>query len=205
LTVLRRRFVEMLQRRAFGWYVLGYSPSSWSSLAGSLWNEKSGRASGRARNAPFSILRATHGRERLYLSGFDERMHVHAYSSVRCSETDAFRILERMAPPRHPMRDWIESMYRRGDLTSPAEGAFIATVPRQTVARWIREAGIDIRETRKQYLARNQRRALRYVAGKPPRNKPSKRYLRRIAAKALRDFNRAQSKRVAETTGRDSH
>jgi hypothetical protein len=79
----------------------------------------------------------------------------------------------------------------------------VATVPRQTVARWIREAGIDIRATRLQYLARAQRRAQRYVDGKPPRGKPSKRYLRRIAAKALRDFNRAQQKRVAETAGGD--
>jgi hypothetical protein len=31
----------LLLRLRMGWYVLGYSPSSWSSLAGSLWNEKS--------------------------------------------------------------------------------------------------------------------------------------------------------------------
>lgn len=29
-------------------YILGYSPSSWSSLAGSLWKDKSGRDAGRA-------------------------------------------------------------------------------------------------------------------------------------------------------------
>jgi hypothetical protein len=90
-------------------------------------------------------------------------------------------------------------MAQRGELTSPAEGAIIATVPRQTVARWIREAGIDIRATRLQYLARSQRKAQRYVDGKPPRGKPSKALLRRIAAKALRDWNRAlKQKRLAE-------
>jgi hypothetical protein len=110
-----------------------------------------------------------------------------------------------MAPARHLMRDWIESMYRRGDLTSATEGAFIASVPRQTVARWIREAKIDITTTREQYLARNQRRAQRYIAGKPPRNKPSKRYLRRIAAKALRDWNRAlKQKSMAEVDDRST-
>jgi hypothetical protein len=120
-------------------------------------------------------------------------------------ENDTFPHVERMAPQRHPMRDWVESMYRRGDLTSPSEGAFIASVPRQTVARWIREAGIKIDATRKQYLARNQLRAQRYVAGKPPRNKPSKKYLRRIAAKALKDWNRAlKQKRVAEVDDRST-
>jgi hypothetical protein len=120
-------------------------------------------------------------------------------------ENETFHILERMARQRHPLRDWVIGMYRAGTLTTPAEGAVIATVPRQTVARWIREAGIDIRFTRQQYLARAQKRAQRYVDGKPPRGKPSKRYLRRMADKALKDFNRAQSKRVAETAGRDPH
>jgi hypothetical protein len=137
-------------------------------------------------------------------------MHVHAFSAAaQCGalfENDTFLMVERMAPQRHPMREWVVSMYRRGDLTSPSEGAFIATVPRQTVARWIREARIDVRDTRKQYLARNQRRAQRYVDGKPPRGKPSKKYLRRVAAKALRDWNRAlEQKRVAERAGGDPH
>lgn len=108
-----------------------------------------------------------------------------------------------MAPQRHPLRDWVIGMFRSGALISPTEGAIVATVPRQTVGRWIREAGIDIKATRQRYLARNQLRAQRYADGKAPRGKPSKRYLRRIAAKALRDFNRAQSKRVAEAAGRD--
>ncbi len=119
------------------------------------------------------------------------------------AENDKFTYEERMARARHPLRDWVVGMFRNGTLTSPAEGAIVATVPRQTVGRWIREAGIDVKAARLQFLARSQRRAQRYVEGKPPRGKPSKRYLRRLAAKALRDFNRAQSKRVAETAGRD--
>jgi hypothetical protein len=106
-----------------------------------------------------------------------------------------------MAPARHPLRQWVVSMFQRGELVSASEGAFIGTVPRQTVARWLREAGIDIEEKRKQYLTRSQRKAERYADGKPPRGKPSKKYLRRIAAKAVRDFNRAQQKRVAEAAG----
>lgn len=107
-----------------------------------------------------------------------------------------------MARERHPLRDWVIGMFKAGALTSRAEGAVIASVPRQTVGRWIREAGIDIEAARRQWLARNQRRAQRYLDGKPPRGKPSKRYLRRIAAKALKDFNRAQSQRVAEAASR---
>lgn len=121
------------------------------------------------------------------------------------AEIDTFLILERMAPTRHPLRQWVLGMLQRGELVSSAEGAIVASVPRQTVARWIREAGIDIGTTRLQYLARSQRKAQRYVDGKPPRNKPSKAYLRKIATKALRDFNRAQQKRVAEAAGRDPH
>lgn len=121
--------------------------------------------------------------------------------ALRRNET--FPILERMARARHELRDWVIGMFKAGTLTSPAEGALIASVPRQTVARWIREARIDIRETRKEYLARNQRRAQRYLDGKPPRGKPSKRFLRRMADKALRDWNRAlKQKRVAEAHDR---
>lgn len=109
-------------------------------------------------------------------------------------KTDAFPMLERMAPARHPLRNWVESMFKRGDLTSPAEGALIASVPRQTAARWIREAGIDVKACRLQYLARNQLKAARYAAGMPPTRKPSKAEMRRDLAKAMRRFNAANSK-----------
>lgn len=99
-----------------------------------------------------------------------------------------------MAPPRHPLRNWIESMYRHGDLTSPAEGAVIATVPRQTVARWLREAGIDIRLTRLRYLARAQRKAQRYADGLPPLRKATKAQMRQATEEAVRRFNAANHK-----------
>jgi len=41
LARLRRDRCVGLQGLTFGWYVLGYSPSSWSSVASSLRNEKS--------------------------------------------------------------------------------------------------------------------------------------------------------------------
>lgn len=87
-------------------------------------------------------------------------------------------------------------MFRKGELTSPSEGALIATVPRQTVARWVREAGIDVRATRLRFLARNQRRAQRYVDGKPPARRPSKAEMRRDLEESMRRFNAANTKQA---------
>jgi hypothetical protein len=102
--------------------------------------------------------------------------------------------MERMAPRRHPLRNWIISMYQRGELATVAEGAIIGTVPRQTVARWIREAGIDIGATRLRYLARCQLKAERYTAGLPPPQRPSRAQMRRDLEKAMRHFNAANAR-----------
>lgn len=91
-----------------------------------------------------------------------------------------------MAARRHHLRDWVISMYRRGDLCSIAEGALIASVPRQTVGRWVREAEINIEATRQRYLARSQLRAERYAEGLPPVRKPSKAQMRSDIDKAMR-------------------
>lgn len=98
-----------------------------------------------------------------------------------------------MAPARHPLRNWIVTMLKRGDLTSPAEGAIVASVPRQTVARWIREAGIDVKAARLRHLARQHVKAERYAEGLPPRRKPSKAEMRRTTDEAVRRFNAANA------------
>ena len=100
-----------------------------------------------------------------------------------------------MPAKRHPLRSWVVTMFKRGDLVSASEGAIIASVPRQTVARWLRESGINIEAKRRQYLARIQRRAQLYAEGKPQQTKPSKTELRLMAEKAVRDFNRASRRR----------
>lgn len=114
-------------------------------------------------------------------------------------EIDTFPILERMAPARHPLRQWVLGMYRRGDLTSPAEGAIVASVPRQTVARWIREAGIDIGTSRLQYLTRQQTKAQRYEAGLPPLRKPTKAQMRKMLEEAMRRFNAANAAKTLQS------
>lgn len=85
-------------------------------------------------------------------------------------------------------------MFRQGALTSPKEGAIVASVPRQTVARWIREAEIDVKAKRLRYLARCQIKAERYAAGLPPRRRPTKTEMRRDLAKAMERFNAANAK-----------
>lgn len=85
-------------------------------------------------------------------------------------------------------------MYQRGDLISTTEGALIASVPRQTVARWLREARIDTKAMRLQYLARWQRKAQRYADGLPPATAPTKAQMRKTLEDAMRRFNAANAK-----------
>lgn len=98
-----------------------------------------------------------------------------------------------MAPSRHPLRNWIVTMFRRGDLISPKEGGIVASVPRQTVARWIREAGIDVKAARLRCLTRHHLKAERYADGLPPMRKPTKAQLRRTTEEAVRRFNAANA------------
>lgn len=99
-----------------------------------------------------------------------------------------------MAPRRHQLRSWIEGMFRRGELVTRSEGAAIASVPRQTVGRWLKEAGIDPEVMRQRFIARNQAKAQRHAAGLPPLGKPTKKQLRAIADKAVRRWNAANAK-----------
>lgn len=176
------------------WYVLGYSPSSWSSLAGSLRKEKT-RTCGRAMewHAIWICSNALRNYSIISVSIVCIQTIWRARSGALV-KTDTFPMLERMAPRRHPLRSWIVGMARRGELVSPAEGAIVASVPRQTVARWIREARIDLKAIRLCYLARHQLKAQRHAEGLPMMRKPSKGEMRRDLAKAMRRFNAANAK-----------
>lgn len=79
-----------------------------------------------------------------------------------------------------------------------AEGAFVATVPRQTVGRWVREAGIDVQAARERYLARSQLKAARHEAGLQPARKPTKAEMRRDLAKAVGRFNAANARKPSQ-------
>lgn len=96
-----------------------------------------------------------------------------------------------MAARRHPLRDRILARVRRGDLASAGEIMLVASVPRQTANRWLREAGLDIAAMRLRQVARMHDQEERYLAGTTPRRRPSKAMLRREAEAAIRKFNEA--------------
>lgn len=100
-----------------------------------------------------------------------------------------------MPSHRHPARSLLMSLYRRGELTSIAEGVIVASVPRQTVGRWLREDGIDVGACRLKNLARMHMRAERHIEGKPARRPMTKRQLRAAAARAQREWSRRGSHR----------
>jgi hypothetical protein len=97
-----------------------------------------------------------------------------------------------MAPARHPLRDRILFRIRRGEIASVREMMLVASIPRQTANRWLREADIDLDAARLVLVTKMHEQEERHLAGKPPRRKPSKRLLRKIADRALREFNARQ-------------
>lgn len=76
-------------------------------------------------------------------------------------------------------------------MASVAEIMLVASVPRQTANRWLREAGVDLTAMRLRQVARMHDHEERYLAGTGPRRRPSKAMLRREAEIAIRKFNEA--------------
>lgn len=124
-------------------------------------------------------------------------------SSALPVQNDGLHLAATMAAPRHPLRSLIVEMFRRGDLVSVHEAVLICDASRQAVTKWVKAEGIDIDARRLAKLAKLRTLAERRLDGLPAARKPSKAYLRRVAAKALKDFNRAQHKGMAEAAGRD--
>lgn len=82
----------------------------------------------------------------------------------------------------------------------------VASVPRQTIGRWLREAGLDLEQMRVQHLAKLHEQEERYLAGKPAKQKPTKKLLRWIANKAKREWDQrhaAEQESLSEAAGRD--
>ena len=82
----------------------------------------------------------------------------------------------------------------------------VSTVPRQTIGRWLREAGLNLGQLRVQHLAKLHEQEERYLAGLPPKQTPTKKLLRWIANKAKREWDRrhaAEQESLSEAAGRD--
>lgn len=114
-------------------------------------------------------------------------------SLVRCLENVSFRIMERMAARRHPLRDRILIRIARGEVANVREIMLVASIPRQTANRWLREAGIDLAAMRLRMVAKMHEQEERYLAGRSGMKRPTAAQQRRDLLKSVRRFNAANS------------
>ena len=107
-------------------------------------------------------------------------------------------------PDFNPRLGYVVAMARRGDLASLDEGAIIAGVTKATVRRWLIDAHIDWRLTRRQWLAKRHLRCEDWANGRPPPRKPTKeeQHARASRAKAQWDAKK-ELERLAQARGRD--
>lgn len=101
-----------------------------------------------------------------------------------------------MAARRHPLRDRILARIRRGDLASVREIMLVASIPRQTANRWLREAGIDLTVARMRRVAQMHEQEELYLAARSGMRKPTAAERRRQLLQSVKRFNAANSKTV---------
>jgi hypothetical protein len=100
----------------------------------------------------------------------------------------------------HPLRDRVMLRVSRGDFATVREIMVVASLPRATVCRWLREARIDLGTVRMRRLAKLHDIEERYLAGLPAKRKPTKALLHWIADRAKRKWdarNAAQPESVS--------
>jgi hypothetical protein len=121
-----------------------------------------------------------------------------AYQISACSallvKNVAFYMRERMAAPRHPLRDRILARIRRGEIATVREMMLIASIPRQTANRWLREDGIDLDQMRMRLVAKMHGHEELYLAGRSGMKRPTAAQRRRDMLKSVRRFNAANAK-----------
>lgn len=83
---------------------------------------------------------------------------------------------------------------RRGELASVVEIMLVASIPRQTANRWLREAGVALSELRLRAVAKMREQEELYLAGLPPHRKPTKKQMRREIERGIKRFNAANAK-----------
>lgn len=92
-------------------------------------------------------------------------------------------------PLPNPIIDYVLMLYRRGEIATLDEGAWICVHSRQRMRAILIAARIDWRETRKMWVAQHRRRAVRIKEGRKPK-RPSKVQLRAIGKKAAQNWRR---------------
>src|ERR1700682_5454195 len=100
-----------------------------------------------------------------------------------------------MAPARHPLRSYIVSLFRHGDLVSVYEAVQISGVSRQAITKWLKAGKINIEGHRMSRIASYTTNAQRYLDGLPPLRPPSKRQMRATLEDAMKRFNDANAKK----------
>lgn len=108
-------------------------------------------------------------------------------------QIDSLHPVATMAPPRHPLRSFIITLFRRGDLVSVHEATLICDASRQAITKWVKAEGIDIDAHRMAHIARLRTSGQRQLDGKPPLRRPTKAQMRKMADEAVRRFNAANS------------
>jgi hypothetical protein len=93
----------------------------------------------------------------------------------------------------HPLRSYVLTLFKRGDLVSIHEATLIADVSRQSVHKWLKAEGINIDARRLARLAKLRTNAERYLDGLPPLRRPTKAQMRKQLAKAIERFNAANA------------
>lgn len=100
-----------------------------------------------------------------------------------------------MAARRHPLRDRILARIHRGEIASVREIMLVASIPRQTANRWLREAGIDLAEMRMRLVAKMHGQEEVYLASRSGVKRPTAAQQRRDLLKSVRRFNEANSRK----------
>lgn len=95
-------------------------------------------------------------------------------------------------PLSNAARDYVVSLYVRGDLVTLDEGATIAGVQRVTVLRWLQAAGVDWHRSRLRFLVKHRTRAVAISEGRKVA-RPSKRQQRLAADHAKRQWDKANA------------
>lgn len=99
-----------------------------------------------------------------------------------------------MAAHRHPLRSYIMTLFKRGDLVSVHEATLICDASRQAISKWVKAEGLNIESHRLAHISRLRTAAQRQLDGLPPLRKPTKAQMRASMAKAIERFNHANAK-----------
>jgi len=104
-----------------------------------------------------------------------------------------------MSRRRHPLRDRILTRIARGELASVREIMLVASIPRQTANRWLREGEIDLAMSRLRLVAKMHEQEELYLASRSGMKRPTAAQQRRDLAKSVRRFNAANAAKAIES------